>query len=474
MHSGIYKDGNTIQEIIESVYTGGISKILKFELTPKNGITGFFHDWDDLYKFDISPQGTLSYIEAKPQELRGDSYLIGFYTDSGLTKNHSGVRVRNDRRKKCVRGKPCKGTCIAKNSHCRSQLSPKVKNQFLSLRQTLITTKESNLKSSEETLITGNNNNWKIAATVGAVAIGVPISSYLAVRTKYRTGFEESASLAKQQANARLAKQNIKSSSTLKTGFGEGREEAKQMTFVTGGFAGDGGMNSLKWARELKDEGNEFKDHHIVVVNNKDFDFDLEEEAHRMESDQFSVARFTTNPLALSMEMSSRLMLKTVFKKGRNPVAVKMAEDVYTYHKKYPDKPINLVGYSGGGMVTHEAAEILKKMKVNVKVANFGSPYWGLTEKIGSSITFGSENDVVLNNKVLRDRINVNSVVSHHEYLKNKEVRTYLKDFFDDKKITSSGRKMTEQEKAKIERRKKAVERLEKKKAKKNKVAVSV
>lgn len=620
-----------LKQLISNIYTGGIDRVLKFDLTPTGGITGYFNDFDDLYEFEISPKGQLSYIEVDLKQFKTDSYLIGYYTDSELDRV---TKIRTDKknRKQCVQGKPCKGTCIAKGIKCRSQLSPNETRHFFTVRNALAVSKgvslpkgtlgsvaiagaiagagvagaaiarrnisasnntslttqdlesrrrlkeldvvkrQLNNKLADETdnkrvkqeatkfmetifsdpstreiilqnpkaraellgmikeiasasagrsfrdnreriiqllenkfgnnssskdktiktppvkntgfsvgekevstaLITTNNllrqprrrSSWKKAALVGASTVGVPVVSYLALRSKYRSGFKESAEIAKQQANSVKVPSDItgdllfdgksitRSRSRLK--------QANQITFVVGGFGGEEGYNSVRWAKEFKegigsDESSTtkrekstlFDDHHIVAVNNADFDID------------------SSSTPEQQVERGVELMLRTTLKKGRNLTAVKTAAMAYAYYEKHK-LPINLIGYSGGGMATHEAAEILKEMGVEVKVANFASPYWGLTKKVGNSITFVSPNDNASQNRPIREPINIKSVKNHFSYLRNEEVRSKLKDFFDGKLITEKSREqLTSEEKAKAKRKREQLKRIKAAKARK-------
>ncbi|MBD1995306.1 hypothetical protein H6G00_01505 [Leptolyngbya sp. FACHB-541] len=294
----------------------------------------------------------------------------------------------------------------------------------------------------------------KVAVVAGATLVGTPVAAYVVARAQYRNGFKESAELAKKMAedpnevwvDKKLDKR--------------GKE---QMTFVVGGFGGEEGKNSQRWGDQFASgrkpgRGSDglFDNHHVTPIDNKEFDVDAKAVAERLANGD-PITKAAEQYGLLALEIPTRLMLDTVFKEKRNPVAVRAAANAWAYHQKYPDKPINLVGFSGGGMATHEAAEILKEMGAkNVRVANLGSPYWGLTEKVGDSITIGSANDDRIENVILRDRVEVETVTDHYGYFLDPNVRNTLKDFFSGKTVSSYQATDKEKEKArKLAERKK-------------------
>jgi pimeloyl-ACP methyl ester carboxylesterase len=297
--------------------------------------------------------------------------------------------------------------------------------------------------------------NVKKAAAVtslfGAALVGTPPAGYMIYRARYQNNFKKSAQAAKQRG------EEIESEipTDLKGGYRGGNKavEAKQITLVVGGFAAQKGENSLQYAQQFapppgsgrhkellqraEDEQIEggadlFEDHHVVAINNREFEIRGASERNK----------FNLKIPIIGQELTDgnveqfRTMLGTSLGKGQNPVAINMAAQAYAFHKKHPDKPINLLGYSAGGMVTHEAAHILKEMGVkNIRVANFGSPYWGTTNKVSDSVTFASKNDPTISEGgvAVRDPLLVNDVANHFAYLQNLKVRRHLKNLFDGK-----------------------------------------
>lgn len=371
---------------------------------------------------------------------------------------------------KCKVGKSCGDVCIPKKSKCKDTYSESVelvkelqgvRKELSELRNELrrmrtSETKPPSITKNKESLdkaskaITNSIDISKVAA-VGAIAgmslISLPPAGYLAFRANYHNNFNKSAEEAKKIAIE--IKDDIPSD--LKGGYKGINNDtpADQITFVVGGFAGQGGENSLQYAQQFapnrgsnaqntlkqsaednNDSPDLFENHHVVAINNRDFEI---RPAGQREKVSIPIP-FTDQTITDGTTEQFKTMLETSVIKGANPVSVELAAKAYAYRQKHPDKPINLMGYSAGGMVTHEAAQILEKMGVkDVRVANFGSPYWGLTDKVGQSVTFASENDPVVSQGgvAIRDPVVVNKVANHFAYLQNPDVRRHLANFFD-------------------------------------------
>lgn len=469
-------DPNRVQRVvlalkreIGTVFRGGIDALLSFDLADNDTLFGKFVDSNQVYDYEFSPTNELSYVES---DTRSDAYLIGWHIDSG---NSRGVRRDARRRKKanqCTRGKPCGESCIARGDKCQVKLSLRsaselkeirneiraLRKEVRSLRETPPTqaappaTAEAKAMSGEKVAKTAKQFNVSkaiaIAGIAGASLVGLPIAGYFAFRAKYQLGFKQSANDAKKMASD--MKDEIPTE--LKGGYkGANGGPADQITFVVGGFAGQGGDNSLQYAQqlvpnaggvlsdELKKQAEAagespdlFENHHVVAINNREFEIRPAGQREKLEID----IPLTGQKLTDGNVEQFRVMLDSAIKQGRNPVAVQMAAKAYAYNQQFPDKPINLLGYSAGGMVTHETAQILKEMGVkNVRVANFGSPYWGLTDKVGDAVTFASKNDPAISQGgvAVRDPVMVNSVVDHFSYLRDGDVRRKLKELFDGK-----------------------------------------
>jgi tape measure domain-containing protein len=73
-------------------------------------------------------------------------------------------------------------------------------------------------------------------------------------------------------------------------------------------------------------------------------------------------------------------LLQVVVEKGFNPDAIVMAAQAIAFRNQFPDKPINLLGTSGGSFVVEEAISILERAGVkNVQGVGLTAPMAGLT-----------------------------------------------------------------------------------------------
>jgi hypothetical protein len=80
--------GTTLKQIIETVFTSGISKVLTFDLNDKDAIVGKFHQEHQLYDYTIQ-NGGIQYNESEAASgTRSDSFLMGFYADTGRLRNN--------------------------------------------------------------------------------------------------------------------------------------------------------------------------------------------------------------------------------------------------------------------------------------------------------------------------------------------------------------------------------------------------
>jgi hypothetical protein len=268
------------------------------------------------------------------------------------------------------------------------------------------------------------------ATYLAGLILKTPASKLLRVKSIYRQGFKKSAQEAQELASDLYVPNVVKGAPKR----GVPAQPAEQVTFVTGGFAADEGAAGTGWVEQLENKDDLFKNHHFVNFNNADFEIPSSlRKGNVFENPDLSVKGHKV--LSIVDAEQAKTMLGNILTKGKNPSAVKMAAHVYAYAQKHPDLTYNLVGHSAGGMITHETAAILKEMGINVKVANFGSPWWGMTPKVGESLTFTSKFDPAMARTPIRDKFDVDSVTDHYQYFKDKNVRERLKDFFDGKPI---------------------------------------
>ena len=110
-------------------------------------------------------------------------------------------------------------------------------------------------------------------------------------------------------------------------------KEPEQISFFVGGFGGVSGKEGDLIGEEFSAM---FPNHHVVGVESPEFDITAKE-GDRVYHPSF-------------LMRAAKTVVGDALKEGRNPVAVRLAARAYAYHQKYPDKPLNLIGQSGGGM----------------------------------------------------------------------------------------------------------------------------
>ena len=327
-----------------------------------------------------------------------------------MNKYRTELLERFDKKANCKVGKQCGDICIPKQSKCQLNAPdvPKVSPELVK------------------------------GVASGAGILGMSTASYLAFRAKYRAGFAESAQIAEKMAN------DVKVEDIP--------PEQTKITFATGGFYGPMGAEGKKKAEDYfsyKLKTNILDaDHHMITHRNDEFNgvenpamikvAELAKEGKKPDallSAQMGVQMFTDH---------YRQTLETALVKGRNPESVKLAAEVIAYNKKYPDKEIYLTGHSAGGMINHEAAEILDKLKIKVNVVNFGSGYFGLTEKVGNSATIADRGDLYLKTMagvrdpiyVGEDKVTEEDKHSVRPYMNSPEVVKTAKSLFNQKQNT--------------------------------------
>ena len=276
-----------------------------------------------------------------------------------MNKYRTELLERLDKKANCKVGKQCGDICIPKKSECQLNAPdvPKVSPELVK------------------------------GVAAGAGILGMSTASYLAFRAKYRAGFAESAQMAEKMAN------DVK--------VDDIPPEQTKITFATGGFYGSMGAEGKKKAEDYfsyKLKTNVLDaDHHVITHRNDEFN--IPESKPLIKAMELDKEGKKPDPLLFTQVAKDAIVdhykqtLETALIRGRNPEAVKLASEVIAYNRAYPDKEIYLTGHSAGGMINHEAAEILDKLKIKVNVVNFGSGYFGLTEKVGNSATIVNRSD---------------------------------------------------------------------------------
>lgn len=280
----------------------------------------------------------------------------------------------------------------------------------------------------------GGGNSLRNSAIAGAMIAGIPTAAYLLLRLKYRANMARSAELVKALAR------EIKVPDELVTTPRGRRVECNQMTIFTTGFdAHEGKLGAHFMGESLyKDENYEkyFEGNFFSPFLNKDFN--VKEAIHKGKDipSPMEIVKglIKKDPKAIeypnAVLNSFKVMMDKVINVGYNESAIKMAAQAKAFHDKHGDKAgLNLMGYSAGGMITHEAAELLDKLGIKAKVVNLGSPWYMLTKKVGPSVTISSKQDDVMNLTPVRDALHIDSVRSHVLYFKDKEVLSFLGRF---------------------------------------------
>lgn len=359
-HSG---GGLTVQEANEILHTLGVKAKTTaigspdVDIIPGNGdIVTAASDKD----YIVNRAGGGKAVNRKSFNKVAEHGQDAYFEDADFrkfVKDRLATPVRRDRMDKanCKIGKECGDICIPKKSVCRE-------GQPNSLK----------LKTPE---------GLQLAAIAsGALLLGMPTSTYLVQKARFQAGFSNSAELAKEQAKIyqtpselKAGYRSVKDQSNADGAEVESRytqSKVNQITFFTGGVGGVKGLEADYMGQQI---GKMLPDHHVVGIESPEQEI-IAEKGETVLSPSF-------------LKKATRALLKDNLTKGRSDVAVRIAARAYAYHQKFPDKPINLMGQSGGGMPTREAYEILDKLGVkDIRVITTGSPYFGLTRPTGLSL----------------------------------------------------------------------------------------
>lgn len=315
-------------------------------------------------------------------------------------------KKRGDSRKKavCKEGKPCGDICIPKTAKCKSETASISNSGEVSQGQARISTQDRKALSSLPTGV-------KAGAVLGSAILGLSGTAYLAQRARYQQNFAESVKMAKAEAERYSSKVPEDVKAGFRTVGDQGYEptsvksrltdvEPDQITFFTGGFGGVSGKESDYLGEEFSEM---FPKHHVVAVESPEFDITPKE------GDKVSSPSFIWR--------AAQTLFGDSVKQGRNPVAVRIAARAYAYHQQHPDKPINLVGQSGGTMPTREAAEILERMGVkDVRVVSAAGPYFGMTKPRGMTLISKKDPMNTLFGSGMPGKRYISSVDGHSKY----------------------------------------------------------
>ena len=233
---------------------------------------------------------------------------------------------------------------------------------------------------------------------LGVLTAAATASGWMDIRGIYRLGFKKSAKTAIEMSK--------------KVDVPDLKESQKAVTFVVGPVIdAKGRISSIMVAGMKRSKIEKFKSHHLVPLVEREFS--LAEDA--------ASKGITKDFIAESLN----LFAKTVFRKGHNPDAVKLASQIIAYQTKYPDKPLNIIGYCGGGMISNETMEILQQIGIKPNITNVATPWMGMTKPIKESLHITAKNDDWLFSYFYRHpgkNVSIDSVKSHSTFFNTKEV----------------------------------------------------
>ncbi|MFP4338274.1 MAG: histidine phosphatase family protein, partial [Halothece sp.] len=320
---GIYP---VVKNAIASVY-GDFDDFPIVHSRSDGNISGVFFDRGQLYDYEITPMGELSYVESS----HSDSYLVGFSVDSGWMQQKRGDRAvpLRDRKssgykkKNCISGKPCGNACIAKGLKCRVKLGDREVQALRQVQSSL------GVINKGKQLVTENRQYLKGLAiagvTVGAAMAGVGLAAYSIKRDLNQSsvdfnsirqppgGIPDEQTLAKYDTfqPGDLVRKNFKSPTmgvrqhyavyagkNLETGehmvidTGEDykdRDSAPRVIMRGMTWTGDQPLNDSEWER-VPD-----KDMHLVKGTQKLSQEEILDRANRMLYQKFEYQGFTSN-----------------------------------------------------------------------------------------------------------------------------------------------------------------------------------
>ena len=160
-------------------------------------------------------------------------------------------------------------------------------------------------------------------------------------------------------------------------------EDAEAVNLVAGAFASKEGRSGAFFGRQWKPV---FEDMNMATfgVNNPEFDTTVDyskSPAHYL--------AWVGNAIGVTLEKHVVM--------GYNPEAIKMAATAIKYHRE-TGLPINLVGYSGGGLIVAEAHELLRIAGVPTKSVTYGTPWFGYTVlPMEDHIQYVGDGDMIAN-----------------------------------------------------------------------------
>jgi hypothetical protein len=251
------------------------------------------------------------------------------------------------------------------------------------------------------------------ALFAGALLIGTSLLAYSKFKESYRSRFPDSGNMARNRG--------IGMQGGLPDIGGK-----RQITFAVdssvprgakAGAAGEG------LRTELMSDADFDRDHHVVSIK---------QSAHR---DPVDIDSLSPRDRKIAEAMSPVKQALQNARNGQNDAAVELAAQAFAYSRRYPDRSLNIIGHGDGGMVAHEAAEILKNIDTSVanrlKVATLNTPDFGLTDPVGQTASLASRNSPI-SFLPMKKKVTIDAPDSEggRGMLRNSKTKEYLKGFF--------------------------------------------
>lgn len=473
--------------------------VLRSQILEDGTISGRFTQDAQVYQFSISPFNQLDAVGIEALGERSDTYLMGFTLDSGLAlqglklNDASAVAqtwkfpIRLDRvasekveqiRADAGKGKPCGKSYIAAGLECRigqpSAITPKSKSS-VNLAALVVGAAIVGLPLLEYQAFVREYRKGFDRSAEQLNTMAAKFETEYAQAAAERTG----KPVEELTPEEKLTVERYPSGSPKKRAFSVDPKKPA-ITFTVGGF-NDYGEDGTGMAVTLK---RALRDDSIIPLTNKkvqitpedtwlpmndllDDTLDPDGKGGTVERG-FLARRGATKLLKQVLGDRYEPTLKSIRGSGtyqavepavrqairttrdlsmlaNNAVEHKehadakdIAAQILMYHRSYPDKPLRIVAHSGGGIAAAEAAEILNRKGIKVKVAAIGTPHFGLTDLPPTQlVTIASTGDFMMNLPV-QNRHKITDVTAHNwvghggtqGYGSSKQMEAALKEFF--------------------------------------------
>lgn len=291
-------------------------------------------------------------------------------------------------------------------------------------------------------------------AAAGAFLLGVGIRQWEAAKESYRKGLPESAKTAQERVpfiNVRPIALGGGKGKTLPSLTTRKNAPSNNITFAVGSAlktkdgAPESGQDIINSLASIS-RGGDATEGDKWLAGQTMIPFDMKETGippYKGKSQIGRAAHVAINGIGNAVRNKMR---------GRNQDAIDLAANLFAYAREYPNKRINIVAHSTGGMATKEALEIISKMEVKAdkrhkamtgkdvvkrfNVVLLGTPHFGYTENVSPnmrSITSAQDPLSILPSQSEGARNQWISSVKGHEskqYLSDPYVRESMREAF--------------------------------------------